>query len=145
MKAFRVPVRVPKPDPVSDADSAYFWAKCSYGELYGQRCGHCGLWRWPPRRFCPECHEERPVWQKLPGTGTIVGLVVQMRPMDQAFADQIPLAIVHIEMDGTDGAMVFVSRLQAWDFANARVGARVDVVFGSADDDNLPTFTVLPR
>ncbi|MDF3305336.1 OB-fold domain-containing protein [Rhodococcus sp. T2V] len=133
-----------RPRPTADADSAYFWAKCSYGELYGQRCGNCQIWRWPPRRYCPACHAAQPVWEKLPGTGTIVGLVIQHRVMDPAFSDEAPLAIVHVQIDGTDGEMVLVSRLKRWEWMNASVGSRVTVVLDDTGDEPvLPTFKIL--
>ncbi|MEU9059207.1 zinc ribbon domain-containing protein [Streptomyces sp. NPDC048430] len=134
------------PDVVRDADSTHFWDACARGELYGQRCGGCGTWRWPPREHCPHCHAADPVWERLVGTGRIVGHVVVHRPLGPAFADELPLAVVHVELDGTDGEMVLTSKLQAGEWLHAAVGAAVTVRFTRVRPDLiLPTFTVHPE
>ncbi|MFE7837320.1 Zn-ribbon domain-containing OB-fold protein [Streptomyces sp. NPDC057474] len=131
------------PAPVTDADSEPFWSACVQGELVGQRCGGCGTWRWPPREYCPECHTPAPVWERLPGTGRIVGHVVVHRPLGPAFADELPLAIVHVELDGTEGEMVLTSKLQEGEWRHAAVGARVSVRFTAVRPGLvLPAFTL---
>ena len=128
-----------RPDP----DSAPFWDGCQRRELLGQRCGQCGLWRWPPREYCPSCHAADPVWERLSGDGTIVGVVVTRRVLDPAFAEQTPLAIVHVRLDGTDGAMVLTSNLLQGQWPQAEVGKRVSVRFVRVRSDLiLPHFTI---
>ncbi|MGW0817233.1 Zn-ribbon domain-containing OB-fold protein [Streptomyces viridiviolaceus] len=130
------------PVPVIDADSAPFWDGCARGELLGQRCGACGAWRWPPREHCPACHTTDPRWQALPGTGRITGLTVLHRPFDPRLAEEIPLAVVHVVLDGTDDEMVLTSRLVRGEATDAAVGDRVRVRFTPVPDGPaLPTFT----
>lgn len=132
-----------RPQPAPDADSRSFWEGCGRGELLGQRCGQCGVWRWPPRRHCPHCHAADPVWQELPGTGKVVGFTVVHRAMEPAFAAEIPLAVVHVELDGTDGEMVLMSNLQAGEWERVRVGSSVTVLFRRGDQETaLPLFTL---
>lgn len=132
-----------RPRPAADADSRPFWEACAREELLGQRCGQCGVWRWPPRRHCPHCHAADPVWQGLPGTGKVAGFTVVHRAMDPAFAEEIPLAIVHVELDGTGGEMVLMSNLQAGEWEHVRVGSPVTVLFRRLDHETaLPLFTL---
>lgn len=134
---------IQRPHPVIDADSRPFWEGCNREELLGQRCGSCGKWRWPPRRHCPSCHAADPVWEQLPGTGRVVGYVVVHRPMDPAFAGELPLAIVHVELDGTGGEMVLVSNLLRDQWEHVEVGAPVVARFRRLDDTVvLPLFTL---
>lgn len=135
------------PDVRSDQDSAEFWRGCQRRQLLGQKCGKCASWRWPPREYCPSCHAADPIWERLEGSGVIVGLVVCHRPMDPAFAHRAPLPIVHVQLDGTDGAMVMSSNLLPGQWPQASVGKRVDVRFVLARPGLLlPHFTLdFPR
>jgi uncharacterized OB-fold protein len=126
-----------------DLDSAPFWEACQRRLLVGQRCGACGQWRWPPRAHCPTCHAREPVWEELPGTGTIVGVVTVRRSLDAAFAHVLPLPIIHVRVDGTDGAMVLTSNLLSGQWPQAEVGKRVAVRFPRVRSDLiLPQFTI---
>lgn len=129
------------PVPVPDADSAEFWAAAARDELLGQHCGHCGRWRWPPREHCPACHAAAVVWEQLPGTGRITGIVVVHRSFDPAYADAVPFAIVHVTLDGTDEQMILTSILGSGESCRAAVGDPVAVRFDHHGDGvALPTF-----
>lgn len=109
----------------------------------GQRCGKCLAWRWPPREYCPSCHTADPVWERLSGEGTIVGVVVTRRALDPAFEEHTPLAIVHVRLDGTDGEMVLTSNLLPGQWPQAEVGKPVSVRFARVRSGlTLPLFTI---
>ncbi|HWH25375.1 MAG TPA: zinc ribbon domain-containing protein [Pseudolysinimonas sp.] len=128
-----------RPDP----DSQPFWDACQRRELVGQRCGACGVWRWPPRAHCSVCHERQPLWEPLFGTGTILGVVTVRRALDPAFAHTLPLPIIHVGIDGTDGAMVLTSNLLPGQWPQAEVGKPVSVRFARVRSDLiLPLFTI---
>lgn len=127
----------------SDPDSAAFWDGCQRRELLGQKCGKCVTWRWPPREYCPRCHAADPVWERLVGTGVIVGHVVNHRAIDPAFALRTPLPIVHVRLDGTDGEMVLTSNLLPGQWPQTAVGKPVSVRFVRVRGDLiLPHFTI---
>ena len=131
-----------RPLPRLDADSKPFWDGCKDGRLLGQRCGACGAWRWLPREHCPDCHSAEPVWESLRGTGRIVGLASVRRPFDPRFG-HVPLDIVHVQVDGTDGRMVLTTSLPAGAWRHAAVGAAVIARFTTLPDGFvLPTFTL---
>ncbi len=126
-----------------DLDSQPFWDACQQRKLLGQRCGSCGLWRWPPRAHCPGCHAKDPLWEELPGTGRIVGAVTMHRALDPDFAHLLPLPIIHVEMSGTDGAMVLTSNLLPGQWPQLKVGQPVAVRFARVRSDLiLPQFTI---
>lgn len=129
-----------RPKIYPDADSHAFWSACSDGILLGQRCAACGLWRWPPREHCSDCHTAAPEWLPLPGTGTIEGAVVLHRAFDPAFIDEVPSTIVHVAMDGTDGRMLLAARLVPSIAAAEAVGACVRVSFHAPNGQPQPIF-----
>ncbi|HWH26410.1 MAG TPA: zinc ribbon domain-containing protein [Pseudolysinimonas sp.] len=135
-------MKFPKPVPQPDVDTAPFWSACGRGALIGQRCGACGLWRWPPRSHCPSCHAASPVWESLAGTGTIVALVTFHRAFDPSFLDDIPLTVIHAVLDGTDEQMVLQADLRPGE-TGARIGSRLRVVFDAVNGMRVPAFTLL--
>lgn len=139
MSSVTHPLRAPL---MPDADSTPFWKACAEGRLVGQRCGKCGLWRWPPREHCARCHAAAPEWIELCGAGTVAGAVVLHRAFDPGFAADVPLAIVHVEMDGTDGQMVLIGNLVPPVAADEATGARVAIGFRTINGDAIPLFTV---
>lgn len=126
-----------------DADSQPFWDGCRDGVLLGQRCGACHAWRWPPREYCPHCHAAEPEWPPVTPTGTIRGAVVLHRAFDPAFADDVPTAIVHVEIDDTDGQMLLIGNLIPPIPSADAVGRRVRANLRTVNGDAIPFFTLL--
>jgi uncharacterized OB-fold protein len=139
MTALTHPDRAPL---FSDADSLPFWEACRSGTLVGQQCGACGKWRWPPRDHCPHCHAAAPTWPPTARTGTVRGAVLLHRAFDPGFADELPTAIVHVEMDGTDGQMLLIGNLLPPLPAAEAVGRRVTADFRAINGDAIPFFTL---
>jgi len=125
-----------------DADSRPFWMACAEGRLVGQRCGGCGLWRWPPREHCARCHAAVPDWVELSGGGQVAGAVVLHRAFDPGFSADVPLTIVHVVMDGTDQQMVLIGNLVPAMAADRAAGARVTAGFMTVNGDAMPVFTI---
>jgi uncharacterized OB-fold protein len=69
------------------------------GVLHLQRCDACGRWRHPPRIRCAACGSDAWSWQAAAGTGRIFTWTVTHRATDPAFADEVPYAIVVVELD----------------------------------------------
>lgn len=121
-----------KPLPVSDPDSAMFWAACAEHRLVAQRCSDCGTWRFPPRGVCPACWSWAAEWQPLAGTGTVQSFVVPHRAYSVAFEADLPYVIAHVEMDGTGGTVVLIGNVVGCAWTDVRVGLPVRVVFEDA-------------
>lgn len=127
---------------VPDADSLPFWEACRADILLGQQCGACSRWRWPPREHCPHCHAAAPIWSPITRTGTVKGAVLLHRAFDPGFADELPTAIVHVEMDGTDGQMLLIGNLLPPLPSAEAMGRRVRAGFRTVNGDALPFFTL---
>lgn len=130
-----------RPQPRPDEDSQEFWDACARGELLGQNCGSCGLWRWPPREHCASCHAADPRWMAVPRQGEIAGAVVLHRPFDPAFADAIPLMIAQVIIDGTGGQFILTGNLTPVMAVEDAVGRRVNIDFRTSEGTTVPTFT----
>lgn len=128
---------------IPDADSQPFWDACRAGQLLGQRCAECERWRWPPREHCPYCRAAAPAWSPISRNGTVKGAVVLHRAFDPAFADEVPTAIVHVEIDGTDGQMLLIGNLIPPIASADAVGRRVRGDLRTVNGDAIPYFTLL--
>ena len=131
-----------RPVPMADVDSRPFWEGCARRVLLAQRCERCDAWRWPPMAFCPSCHTRGGAWIALPGTGTVATFAVAHRAFHPGFADEIPLVIALISLDGTDGGVLLRSNVIGCDPGDVAIGMRVTVTFRDvAADIALPLFT----
>ena len=69
------------------------------GTLTIQRCGACGAWRHPPRRFCPHCYSPDARFEPVAGTGVVRSLAVSHRSMDPGWQAEVPFATLVVELD----------------------------------------------
>jgi uncharacterized protein len=68
------------------------------GRLHLQRCDTCGQWRHPPRILCPSCGSDSWSWQPSSGEGSVFSWTITHQAVDPAFADELPYAVVVVEM-----------------------------------------------
>jgi uncharacterized OB-fold protein len=45
-----------------DVWSEPFWAAGAEGRIIMPKCADCGIFRWPPGPFCPDCHGQNVEW-----------------------------------------------------------------------------------
>lgn len=69
------------------------------GMLTIQRCGGCGVWRHPPRRFCARCASPDAGFEPVRGTGVVRSLAVSHRSMDPGWQAEVPFATLVVELD----------------------------------------------
>jgi uncharacterized OB-fold protein len=69
------------------------------GELCIMRCGACGAWRHPPRRYCASCWSHDATFERVAGQGIVASLAVSYRALDPAWADKLPFTTLVIELD----------------------------------------------
>lgn len=79
--------------------NAEFYAHCARGELRFQRCGACGTWRHPPRYRCGACGSADWSWERSSGAGRVFSWTVTHQALDPAYADELPYAVVVVELD----------------------------------------------
>ena len=59
--------------PVPTAATRPFWTAAAHGHLALPRCSACESFLWPPPSRCPQCLNDRLVWETLSGRGRVVG------------------------------------------------------------------------
>ncbi len=119
--------------------AAPFWEGTRNGELRVQECRECGERQWFPRPWCRTCAADDLDWVALPGTGTLFAHTVIRQPVKSpAFADDIPYAVGHIDLDG--GVRMF-STITGCDVEAVHNGMDLEVVFEPRSDEVvLPLF-----
>jgi uncharacterized OB-fold protein len=106
--------------------NAEFYAYCAAGELRFQRCTACGSWRHPPRIRCAACGSDKWEWALASGRGNVFTWTVTHRPIDPGFADEVPYAVLVVEME--EGPRL-VGNLRDAAASQLTLGLAVDVVF----------------
>ena len=88
-----------KPIPDVDQDSRAWWNALDDGRIEVPRCAACDRYFFPPQPGCPHCGSA--AWTLVPtdGAGTLYSWVVVHLPFDPAFADEVPYAIVAVDLD----------------------------------------------
>ncbi len=115
-----------------------FFAAARRRELVVQRCRACGTLRFPARSVCAHCLGRNAEWVPVSGRGEVFSFNVMHRVYHPAFADQVPYAVVLIQLD--EGPRM-ISRLAGVAAHEIRIGMRVRVVFEDLDDEvTLPEF-----
>ena len=126
-----------KPVPRIDEESKGFWEACQRHELYLQRCGECGAFRYYPRALCPSCLSDRTEWVRSSGTGTIYTFTVVYQNLAPGFRDELPYVLAYVELE--EGVRMLTNIVGCPPEA-VRIGMPVEVVF----EDVTPAVT-LPK
>lgn len=133
-----------RPVPVPDETSAPFWDAAADGVLVLARCSRCREHSHPPAPVCPRCHRTDPgfVFEPVEGRGVIRSWTVLRQPFLPGFADDLPIVLVDVAIDGTDDVRL-IGRLLDGPDAPLHLGAAVAVVFEHLHDGiAVPAFTL---
>jgi uncharacterized protein len=117
---------VPKLVPQPVGLNAEFYAHCAAGELRFQRCTACSTWRHPPRVRCAACGSDQSEWALASGRGHVYTWTVTHRPIDPGFFDEVPYAVLVVEME--EGPRL-VGNLRDLAPSGLSLGLAVEVVF----------------
>ena len=79
--------------------SRAYWEGAAEGRLVLQRCVNCGTVRHYPRVICPVCQSFGVDSLTASGRGTIHSWTVSSHAFSPAFADQVPYALVTVDME----------------------------------------------
>ena len=118
--------KVSKLVPQPDGLNAEFYAHCAAGELRFQRCTACATWRHPPRVRCAACGSDEYEWALATGRGRVYSWTITHRPLDPGFADEVPYAVLVVEME--EGPRL-VGNLRGLEPSALSLGLPVEVVF----------------
>lgn len=130
-----------KPLPEPDQWSRPFWDACREHRLIAQRCDVSGVTWFPPGPVSPVTRDRSWSWVDLSGRGRIASFVIIHQKYFTGFADEIPYAVIEVELD--DGP-VLISNIVGLGKRTLEVGMRVQVVFEKANDEFvIPRFAPL--
>ena len=126
----------------TDTCTEPFWQAAKEHKLTACQCADCGVFRMPPRPFCPECQSKNINWPELPGTATVYSYVVCHRS-PYPDLEHFTYAPVVVDLDGAPGARL-VSNLVDIDPDDIKIGMKVKVDWNPIKDGwVLPIFREL--
>lgn len=128
------------PQPLPDTDTAPFWEATAAGRLALCRCQTCGLWLQPPLERCRKCGQPT-AFEAVAGRGTVYTFIVQHQPSVPGYLDQLPYAIVLVELDEQPGLRL-PGRIRGIDPAAVECGLPVQaaIVDLAGGDFRVPVF-----
>ena len=127
-----------KPLPQPNADDRPFWEGCKQHELRFQKCGDCGLVRWPPSMICPNCYSESNETIVASGKGKIYTFAVYHRAYHPGFEKELPYVTAVIELE--EGPH-FLSNIVGCKSDEVRCDMPVEVVWEDINEEfSLPKF-----
>ena len=129
---------VPKLLPELEGFTKEFYDGCQRGELLFQCCRDCGAWRHVPRELCAACGSWDWDWKASSGRGHVFTWTVIARALHPAFAEEVPLAAVVVELE--EGVRL-LSHVIDTPPDQLEMEMPVEVVFEKVNDDvTLPKF-----
>lgn len=121
-----------------DAWSEPFWAAAAEHRLLVPHCGDCGLFRWPPGPFCPDCHSQAVAWTP-PGEGRIYTFTLLPRPARDDGQPGGFTAPALIEFADAPGLRL-LSTIVGAPIDSIQIGAAVRVDWAQAANAAVPVF-----
>ena len=113
-----------RPLPHLDGPDRPFWQALRHGEVRVQRCGACGMNRFPATRYCPHCRSDLSDWNAVETTGIVeTGCVFHRAYFDDL---PVPYTVIHVRLDC--GVRFFSNPVEVTAGA-LRIGMPVEAVF----------------
>ena len=122
-----------------DANTQPFWDACAKRELRFQRCGGCGVCRFPPLAGCRDCGATEAEWIAVSGRGRVFSYSIVHHPAIPDIAEDVPYAVVVVEFDDAPGARLISNVLDAG-IDEIEIGMAVELAW----DEPTPG-VILPR
>ena len=119
--------------PEPDRDSAPWWEALRRHELTVQRCGGCGVLRFPARAVCNRCRSLEHAWTPVAGTGRVYSWIVNHQVFLRPMKDRVPFAVLLVRLDAGEDLLMYGGLVDA-DAAALRDGLPVEAVFEDAPD-----------
>ncbi len=87
----------------ADTPNQEFFRHCADGTFTLQKCGDCGLLRYPPSTGCPHCGAPQSTWEPVEPKGAVYTYAEVPHAIQPAFRDHLPYMIVIVELDTQQG------------------------------------------
>ena len=88
-----------KPIPQPNALSAPYWEGARQGKLLLQQCAACDQTRHYPQTLCSRCYSTEVRWIEASKRGTVHSWTISHHAFHAAFADEIPYALVTVDLE----------------------------------------------
>jgi uncharacterized OB-fold protein len=132
-----------KPVPLPDDLSRSFWDAAKERRLAIQRCGSCGYYNHPPRRFCDACLAQDLRFEPASGRGVVYTFTVMHQRDVAGFEEDAPFINVVVELI-EQPQLLMVSNLPITQRAKVIIGAAVEVDFEDRGDGVVvPQFRII--
>lgn len=129
----------PRPLPLPDDISRFYWDGARDGRLLLQRCLRCSKYQYPPDVACVHCQSVEIEPSEVSGRGQIWSYVVVGRVFHEGFSAAVPYVVGLIELEEQDGLRLLTNVVDVSPDA-VRVGMAVEVTFEDHGEIVLPQF-----
>ena len=129
----------PRPLPLPDEVSQFFWDGARDGRLLVQRCRQCSRLQYPPDVACVHCQSVELVPEQVSGRGQLWSYTVVERLFHAGFADALPYVVGLVELDEQEGLRLLTNVVDASP-DQLRVGLHLEVTFEDRGEVVLPQF-----
>jgi uncharacterized OB-fold protein len=127
--------------PIVTPDAKFFWDAADRSEFFGQKCGDCNRFRFPPRPMCPHCFSVKREEVALSGRGKIYTWIRPQHPPAYGFREPPIVAVIELEE-----GFRFVSNIEGIAFEQVTAGMPVEVMFADTmGKHKVPVFRPLGR
>ena len=129
----------PRPLPLPDDVSRFYWDGAGEGRLLLQRCLRCSKLQYPPDVACVHCQSVELEPSEVSGRGRLWSYTVVERVFHAGFADAVPYVVGLIELEEQDGLRILTNIVGASP-EELRVGMAVEVTFEDRGAVVVPQF-----
>ena len=129
----------PRPLPLPDEVSQFFWDGAREGRLLVQGCQRCSKLQYPPDVVCVHCQSVELAPVEVSGRGRLWSYTVVERVFHAGFADAVPYVVGLIELDEQEGLRLLTNVVDA-EPDQLGVGLPVEVTFEDRGEVVLPQF-----
>jgi len=117
---------------------APFFEGARNSRLMVQKCGDCGIPRFPAAEQCSNCLSTQAEWTAVSGRGEVYSFNIMHQVYHAGFAAEVPYAVVVVRLE--EGPKV-VSNVVGVKPHEIRCGMPVEVIFEKVNDQvTLPKF-----
>ena len=133
----------PRPLPIPQPESEFYWHKARAHELWLRRCTACRTTYFYPRDICPACFSRETTWIQASGRGMLYSFTIVHRSPHPAFKDAVPYVVALVELE--EGARLPANLVGVEpDPTKIRIGMAVEVVFEDVTPEaTLPQFKLV--
>ncbi len=129
----------PRPVPLPDEVSRFFWEGARDGRLLVQRCSACGSYQYPPDVACIRCQSQALEATEVSGRGSLYSFAIVDRAYHEGFVDALPYVVGLVDLPEQAGLRMLTNIVEA-EHGSLRVGMPLEVVFEPRGDIALPQF-----